>query len=76
MVVATHGDETESGGTREALGDAPEVGNYFEHIFEVGLQVSFVRIRADGGDLALESGKILLDIWHQSEEILRERGQI
>jgi hypothetical protein len=73
-------DETEPGGTCEALSNAPEVGDHFEHIFKSGLQLGTLRIQtvgaSVGADLALKSGKFLLDIWHEKKEMLRERCHI
>ena len=62
-LVTTHGDETETGGARKTLGDAPEVANDLHHIFESALQF--------GADRVLEGCRIVLDIWHESEEVLR-----
>ena len=71
--VTTYGDEAETGRTRKALGDAPEVGDSFYHIFDSVLQFSVIGIRAISIDRALERQKFLFDFWHKSEEVLRER---
>jgi hypothetical protein len=65
------GNETEPGGTREVLSDAPEVGDVFEHIFESGLQFGTVKIRVVGADRALEGRKFLPHFGHKDEKMLR-----
>ena len=70
--VNTHGDETETGGARKALGDAPEVGDDFYHIFDSALKFGVLGIRTIGANGIFEGQKFLLDIRHKSEEVLSE----
>lgn len=72
----THGDETETGGARKALSDAPEVGDDFDHIFDSGLKFGILGVRAIRANRAFEGGKFRLNIGHKSKEVLRERGEI
>ena len=50
----------ETGRSRKALGDAPDVGNDFHHIFEIfetGLQFYIFGIRAARANRAIEGRK-------------------
>ena len=65
----------ETGESPKALGDAPDVGNGFYHIFEMGLQFYIARIRAVRANRALEGRKFLLYIGYKSVEVRAPEGQ-